>query len=161
MVMLMTMRITTMILILTWQCVVDVGMPAILQTITTTEAVSTTVKPKLKGNSEKKHTKLGKNPCTFSCDWKPVWKSPWRHLADPWTHRLNHPATTTNHSCQKLIIQKYFLQGREKKEKFWTEWNAETAPEENPVQRLICGISNWLPVHNMLIILWEYFVNVQ
>ena len=46
-----------MILILTWQCVVDVGMPAILQTITTTEAVSTTVKPKLKGNSEKKHTK--------------------------------------------------------------------------------------------------------
>ena len=33
---------------LTWQCVVEVGMPAILQTITTTEAVSTTVKPKLK-----------------------------------------------------------------------------------------------------------------
>ena len=31
----------------TWQCVVDVGIPAILQTITTTEAVSTTVKPKL------------------------------------------------------------------------------------------------------------------
>ena len=33
---------------LTWQCVVEVGMPAILQTITTTEAVNTTVKPKLK-----------------------------------------------------------------------------------------------------------------
>ena len=41
----MTMMQTTS---LTWQCVVEVGMPAILQTITTTEAVSTTVKPKLK-----------------------------------------------------------------------------------------------------------------
>ena len=41
---------------LTWQCVVEVGMPAILQTITTTEAVSTTVKPKLKRKvAEKKH----------------------------------------------------------------------------------------------------------
>ena len=35
---------------LTWQCVVDVGIPAILQTITTTDAVSTTVKPKLRRN---------------------------------------------------------------------------------------------------------------
>ena len=50
-----------MILILTWQCVVDVGMPAILQTITTTEAVSTTVKPKLKRKSEESHTKSRKN----------------------------------------------------------------------------------------------------
>ena len=41
------LRLVPMSLILTWQCVVDVGMPAILQTITTTEAVSTTVKPKL------------------------------------------------------------------------------------------------------------------
>ena len=50
-----------MILIWTWQCVVDVGMPAILQTITTTEAVSTTVKPKLKRKSEESHTKSRKN----------------------------------------------------------------------------------------------------
>ena len=41
---------------LTWQCVVEVGMPAILQTITTTEAVSTTVKPKLKRKvADEKH----------------------------------------------------------------------------------------------------------
>ena len=31
----------------TWQWVVEVGMPAMLHTITTTEAVSTTVKPRL------------------------------------------------------------------------------------------------------------------
>ena len=41
---------------LTWQCVVEVGMPAMLQTITTTEAVSTTVKPKLKRKvADEKH----------------------------------------------------------------------------------------------------------
>ena len=38
-------------------------------------------------------------------DWFPVWKSPWRHLADPWSHRLNHPAATANHSYQKSILQ--------------------------------------------------------
>ena len=38
-------------------------------------------------------------------DWLPVWKSPWRHLADPWSHRLNHPAATANHSYQKSILQ--------------------------------------------------------
>ena len=54
-----------MILNPTWQCVVDVGMPAILQTITTTEAVSTTVKPKLKRKGEKEqNTKLRKERCT-------------------------------------------------------------------------------------------------
>ena len=31
----------------TWQWVVEVGIPAMLQTITTTEAVRTTVKPRL------------------------------------------------------------------------------------------------------------------
>ena len=43
---------------LTWQCVVEVGMPAILQTITTTEAVSTTVKPKLKRKVAEKKNKV-------------------------------------------------------------------------------------------------------
>ena len=46
-----TMRMVPLRMILTWQCVVDVGIPAILQTITTTEAVRTTVNPKLWGGN--------------------------------------------------------------------------------------------------------------
>ena len=52
------LRLVPMSLILTWQCVVDVGMPAILQTITTTEAVRTTVKPKLQRENWEKGSEV-------------------------------------------------------------------------------------------------------
>ena len=49
---------------------------------------------------------------------------------------------------------------RPRNRKFWTEWNAEASPEKNPVQWLIRGISNRLPVHNILRILWQYFASI-
>ena len=160
---------------LTWQCVVEVGMPAILQTITTTEAVSTTVKPKLKRKVAEKNNKLPKSlylelkiTLASSC-WSstPSSQSPgcrnkpflsemkmfplqWRKVEKMWTKwdaEAEKKKSMNQEKCQEIEI-------------FWTKWNAEASPEKNPVQRLIRGVSNRLPVHNILRIYCKYFENI-